>query len=59
MQVIAVPAPNSQAPAPVAGSLPDGLDPGQHPIIAEHFFGWTRLGAVAARSVQHIPLPER
>ncbi len=43
---------------PPADSLPDGLDPQQHRIIATHFFGWQRLDAVAARVVQRIPPPE-
>ncbi len=58
MQDIVVLAPDSQAPALAADSLPDGLDPKQHRIIATHFFGWQHLGDVAARIVQRIPPPE-
>ncbi len=54
MQDIVVLAPDTQAPAPVAGSLPDGLDPQQLPILAQHWFGWRPLGAVAADVVQDL-----
>ncbi len=57
MPHIAATAPDSKDYAP-ADSLPDGLDPQQHRIIATHFFGWQHLSAVAARIVQRIPPPE-
>ena len=34
--------------------LPPGLDPARCPIIAEHWFGWRPIGAVAAQVVQDL-----
>jgi len=31
-------------------TVPHGFDPDRNPIIAEHFFGWRRLGDVAAEN---------
>ncbi len=30
-------------------TMPSDLDPNRNPIVAEHFFGWRRLGDVKAR----------
>ena len=58
MEVITARA-SERNPQPSADSIPDGLDPRQHPIIALHFYGWQHLSAIAARIVQRISPPER
>ena len=38
----------------VIAKFPVGFDPVANPILAEHFFGWRPLGAVAADVVQDL-----
>ncbi len=35
-------------------TIPSDLDPDRTPIIAEHFFGWRRLGDVAAGIIRDL-----
>ena len=38
----------------VVDGIPSDLDPDRNPIIAEHFFGWRRLGDVAAGIIRGL-----
>ena len=38
----------------VIDAMPIDLDPDRHPIIAEHFFGWCRLGDVTAGIIRDL-----
>ena len=35
-------------------AIPNDLDPGRSPIIAEHFYGWQRLGDVTAGIIRDL-----
>ena len=35
-------------------AIPNDLDPDRNRIIAEHFFGWHRLGDVVAENLRDI-----
>ncbi len=35
-------------------AVPHGLDPDRNPIIAEHFFGWRKLGDVTAGFIRDL-----
>ena len=35
-------------------AMPSDLDPDRNPIIAEHFFGWRRLGDVTAGIIRDL-----
>ena len=39
--------------------IPRDLDPDRNPIIAEHFFGWQRLGDVAASIVSDVAIRQK
>ena len=34
--------------------LPLGLDPNQHPVIAQHFFGWRPIGQITSEIVDRL-----
>ena len=37
-------------------AMPSDLDPDRNPIIAEHFFGWRRIGDVTAAFVADVAI---
>ena len=38
----------------IVDAIPNDFDPDRHPIIAEHFFGWCRLGDVTAGIIRDL-----
>ena len=40
----------------IVDAIPSDLDPDRLPIIAQHFFGWRRLGDVAAAFVADVAI---